>query len=499
MSARAATVPVSAVATWARLLRRRLREPAFWAVQAGVLSITALHLAIEGLGLFHQTGALESGLRHVPVVLYLVPIVYAGLRYGLEGSALTGAWSLMLTLPNVLLWHRRQLAWAWELLYVAIVLGVGAAVAAPVERERRQREQLAATGRRLALLHGVASALVSASPLDRVLPAVLERVREVLGLAAVSVVVRDPEGWGEARWTAPPDGAPVPGAEGPEGEGGPAPGPDGRLVAPLGGDPGIPGALVAVLDPARGAGRDDEDLLRAVAAQIGVALENDRLHRLEKEHLRSYVHEVTRVQEEERRHLARELHDTAAQDLVLLARGLDALAERLPPEPAARARELRARAAETLEGLRRLSRDLRPTVLDDLGLVPALEWVVADLTGRTGVDARFHLSGPARRLPAETELALFRVTQEALRNVERHAGARRVEVRVSFDDDRVRVEVEDDGAGFEVAEPLERLALEGKLGLLGMRERAQLVGGALTIRSRPGEGTAVTVTVPSGP
>lgn len=499
MSARASAVPASvvpasAVATWARLVRRRLREPTFWAVQGGVLSITALHLAIEGLGLFHRGAVLESGLRHVPVVLYLVPIVYAGLRYGLEGSALTGAWSLVLTLPNLFLWHRAQLTWAWELVYVTIVLGVGMAVAAPVERERRQREQLAATSRRLALLHQVASALVSASPLERVLPGVLERVREVLGLAAVSVVVRDPDGSGEERWSAPAAGAAVP-----DGERGPAPGTDGRLVAPLGGDPGIPGALVALVDPSRPTSRDDEDLLRAVAAQIGVALENDRLHRLEKAHLRSYVHEVTRVQEEERRRLARELHDTAAQDLVLLARGLDALAERLPPEAAGRARELRVQAAETLEGLRRLSRDLCPTVLDDLGLVPALEWLVADLTGRTGVDAVFHLSGSARRLSAETELVLFRVTQEALRNVERHAGARRVEVRVAFGDDEVRIDVEDDGAGFAVAEPLEGLALEGKLGLLGMRERAQLVGGSLSIRSRPGEGTAVTVTVPSGP
>lgn len=496
MSSTTASVSASAVATWARLLRRRLREPAFWAVQGGVVAITVLHLAIEAPELFDQAVVRESGLRHVPVVLYLLPIVYAGLRYGLEGSALTGAWSLALTIPNMLLWHRHQLAWAWELLYAAIVLGVGVAVAAPVERERRQRVQLEATGRRLTLLHGVASALVSASPLDRVLPAVLERVREVLGLAAVSVVVRDPAERGEQRWSAP---AMRGGGQGRGAADDLASGSDGRIVVPLGGDPGIPGALVAAPDPARPTERDDEDLLRAVAAQIGVALENERLHRLEKERLRSYVHEVTRVQDEERRHLSRELHDTAAQDLILLARGLDALAEQIPPELAARARELRARAEDTLEGLRRLSRDLRPTVLDDLGLVPALEWLVADLTGRAAIDARFHLSGSVRRLPAETEVALFRVVQQALRNVERHAGARRVEVRVTFGDAEVRIDVEDDGRGFDVAEPLERLALEGKLGLLGMRERAQLVGGSLAVRSRPGGGTTVTVTIPSGP
>lgn len=497
MTAHPAVAPASVLATWAGLLRRRLREPSFWAVQGGVLSITALHLAIEGLGLFRQATAIESGLHHVPVVLYLVPIVYAGLRYGFEGSVLTGAWSLVLTLPNIFLWHRSRFAWTGELLYASLVLGVGGAVAVPVERERRQRERLEATGRRLALLHGVASALVSTSPLDGVLPVVLERVREVLGLRVVSVVLGDPEGGRVERWSAPPGVAPAVGADGLDGPGVHGARADGRVLAPLGAGPESPGVLIALADPARGLGRDDEDLLRAVAAQIGVAVENDRLHRTEKERLRSYVHEVTRAQEEERKHLARELHDTAAQDLIILQRGLDALAEGLPPEQAEKVRELRSRAVDTLEGLRRLSRDLRPTVLDDLGLVPALEWLVADLERRTGIQARFRSSGTVRRLPAETEVALFRITQEALRNVERHAQARRVEVRVAFGDDEVRVDVEDDGRGFEVPEPLERLALQGRLGLLGMRERAQLVGGTLAVRSGVGRGAEVSATVRS--
>lgn len=489
---------VGVPSAWAGLFRRRLREPAFWAIQAGVLSITALHLAIEGLGLFRQAAAIESGLHHAPVVLYLVPIVYAGLRYGSEGSVLTGVWCLLLTLPNIFLWHPRGFAWVGELLYASLVLGVGAAVAVPVERERRQRERLVATGRRLALLHEVASALVSPSPLDRVLPVVLDRVREVLGLQAVAVVVRDQEGAGEDRWSAPADADPSMAEIGELDRLGDEVvlRPDGRVVASLGRDRTAPGALIAAPGHARPPDRDDEELLRAVAAQIGVAVDNDHLHRLEKERLRSYVHEVTRVQEEERKHLARELHDTAAQDLVLLSRGLDALAgSGAPPAVVERVRELRTRAVETLEGLRRLSRDLRPTVLDDLGLVPALEWLTTDLTQRTRIEAIFRLSGSPRRLPTEAELALFRITQEALRNVERHAEARRVEVRVSFVDGEVRIDVVDDGRGFEAPRPLERLALEGKLGLLGMRERAQLVGGSLSIRSRPGEGAQVSVTV----
>src|SRR3990170_1633605 len=175
---------------WARPLRRRLHEPAFWAIQAAVLSITGLHLAVEALDLFADRPAVASGLHHVPVILYLIPIVFAGLRYGFEGAVLTSGWALVLTLPNIFVWHSGSFMWASELLYVSVVVGIGVAVAAPVERERRQRERLVATSRRLALLNDVASALVSSVALERTLPAVLERLRDVLVLEAA----------GFARW-----------------------------------------------------------------------------------------------------------------------------------------------------------------------------------------------------------------------------------------------------------------------------------------------------------
>ncbi len=97
-----------AAAVWAGRFRRRLREPAFWIVQAAVVSITVLHVAVEAFRLFASPPLLESGLHHVPVVLYLVPIVYAGLRYGFEGAVLTSAWCFLLTIPNVLVWHARE-------------------------------------------------------------------------------------------------------------------------------------------------------------------------------------------------------------------------------------------------------------------------------------------------------------------------------------------------------------------------------------------------------
>lgn len=486
----------AAPSLWAQLLRRRLREPSFWVIQAGVLAITALHLAFEALNLFGTGLGVRTGLHHLPVVLYVAPIVYAGLRYGFEGSVLTGAWCIVLTLPNEFIWHSRGLLWLGELLYASFVVGIGIVVAIPVERERRQRQRLAATSRRLALLNEIASSLVSSAGLDRALPAVLVRLRDVLGLDAAGMVSWEAaDGAPAETWIGSlPESAERLAADLRSGSlrgGGLA---EGCLVVLFGGEGAGTGALVVVPAAARPLDGADEDLVKAVASEIGVALDNARLHRQERDRLRSYVHEVTRAQEEERKRLARELHDTAAQDLVLLGRGLDALVDD-PGSLAHLLEDLRARAGETLESLRRLSRDLRPTVLDDLGLVPALEWLAADLTERSGIRTRFGLSGPARRLAAEAELALFRITQEALRNAERHAESGNVEVRVSFTDDGVCVEIADDGHGFVVPGSRDRFVRSGGLGLLGIRERAELIGGTLDVRSAPETGTTVTVTV----
>jgi signal transduction histidine kinase len=219
----------------------------------------------------------------------------------------------------------------------------------------------------------------------------------------------------------------------------------------------------------------------------------------ERERLRTYTHEITRAQEEERKRIARELHDDTAQGLVLLCRRLDALRwdeVTLNPGPAGWFRELRSLAQATLKSVRRFSRDLRPPILDDLGLQPALEALVGELSGRTGLAASIELSGTTRRLEPEVELALFRIAQEALRNVERHAEASRVTVGVAFWGDRARLAVADNGRGFEVPRLSETFAPAGRLGLLGMQERAELVGGVLSIWSVPGDGTRVTVEVP---
>lgn len=214
--------------------------------------------------------------------------------------------------------------------------------------------------------------------------------------------------------------------------------------------------------------------------------------------LRYYVGQVTRAQEDERKRIAREIHDDTAQLVLVLSRRLDALATSDPDLPEAtrlRLEELRELSGDILTGLRRFSHDLRPPVLDDLGLLPALRELTAHLPeGKLRV--RLEVVGRPRQLSSDTELALFRIAQEALTNIRKHSGASEATVAVEFGDAVVRVSVSDNGGGFAPPERLTELAQSGKMGLIGMQERAQLLGGTLTLRSQPGRGATVIVDVP---
>ena len=214
------------------------------------------------------------------------------------------------------------------------------------------------------------------------------------------------------------------------------------------------------------------------------------------ENLRFYLRQTTRAQEEERKRISRELHDETIQALVVLSRQLDALAsgdERLPEDNRLRLEELWQQTNNIMRGVRRLSQDLRPAALDSLGLLSAIEWLASDATEYSGIETKVSVLGPPRRLPEELELVLFRITQEALRNVWRHSQATRAEITVEFDENKVRITVSDNGGGFTPPEAIGELARDGKLGLAGMQERAQLIGGILTIQSQPDKGTSITV------
>jgi PAS domain S-box-containing protein len=216
------------------------------------------------------------------------------------------------------------------------------------------------------------------------------------------------------------------------------------------------------------------------------------------ENLRFYLQQVTRAQEEERKRIARELHDDTAQALVVLSRQLDAFisAGQRPTQDIIPLEKLREQIDRILEGVRRFSQDLRPSVLDDLGLLPALEWLASDLTDHFGISIGLAVLGSERRFSSEAELLLFRIAQEALRNVWRHSGASRAWITVEFDDGKTVLTIRDNGRGFGLPKRVSDLASTGKLGLAGMEERARLLGGGLTLQSELGKGTTVTVEVP---
>jgi two-component system sensor histidine kinase UhpB len=220
------------------------------------------------------------------------------------------------------------------------------------------------------------------------------------------------------------------------------------------------------------------------------------LDRVEEERRRSGKLAM-RAQEVERRRLARDLHDEVNQALTAILLRLEALSHDAPPERAGEVAELKRLVNQAMEELLNLARQLRPSALDDHGLVPALDAQLKRFAARTGTEARLRTDGSPDELAEDVQTALYRVTQEALANVGRHAGATCVEVELEAGVDGTELRVRDDGMGFDPAavarSPADRPG--AGLGLSGMMERARLVGGELDVRSAPGGGTTVTLRI----
>ena len=452
-------------------LRRRWYEARFWVIQAMILAVTVVHYAVETIPVDDSI----STIHHIPVILYLIPVVYASLYYGWEGGVLTAMWSGLLTVPSMAISHRSDFHWAGELGQVSVTLVVGAVLAWRVKLEAEQRQRAERTSVELATSEEKYRSLFenAGDPIlvfdsDGQVAAVNEAAVLMCGYPSTELV-----------------GMPVERLFGPEGRErliqAPAQARRDRLRLLLTRRDGSS----ALVDAARTALAGDGEG-SAVQAILRDVTEEERRH----EEMRTYVREVTRAQEEERTRIARELHDDTAQSLILLCRGLDTAGQNEKLD------EMRSLAESALEGVRRFSRDLRPSILDDLGLLPAIEWVAAEMTRRGAASASVKVEGTPRRLPAEAELVLFRIAQEALRNVEKHAGSCSASVEVSFGSEDVTLSVTDNGRGFELPEA-GQLAQLGKLGLLGMQERAELLRAEFTIESHPGQGTSVRVRLPT--
>jgi PAS domain S-box-containing protein len=246
----------------------------------------------------------------------------------------------------------------------------------------------------------------------------------------------------------------------------------------------------------------DEDLrlLQLVAERAATVIEHARLFeqvRAGRERAQLLSQQLMEAQEIERRHLARELHDEIGQALTAVKLNLNAV-QRAGGDASAMPRldESLAIVDRALQQVRNLSLDLRPSLLDDLGLVAALRWYVDRVAQRAGFAAEFVVDPPGIRGPANLETACFRVAQEALTNIVRHARARRVRVQLRENDGELHLQVQDDGGGFEVAEARQRAVRGGSLGLLGMQERVLLLRGRIDVESTPGRGTNIRVAFP---
>lgn len=438
----------------------------FWAVQLLVLLIAGGHFAFEVL-----TGETEGALSYIPTSLFLVPVVYAALNFGLHGSLPTALWSAAVTIPNVAFFHHGgdRLGEIWQL---GVVVTVAVFVGWRVDSEKRARRH--------------------AEDREQARRVSEEKYRGIFDNVVEPILVLDEDCYVEhaneaaahmfatrvEEMTGKQVGELIDIDLGTSAAGDR----EARVLQPLGIGTGKPRWVQPVLIPleiSEAGQRRMQLMLRDLTAE----------HEREQE-LEAYAQRTMQAREEERGRIARELHDGPVQSLVILWRRLDEFG---PLHDARQEDELRAaqRAVrEAADELRRLSRNLRPSILDDLGLTSALRAEVAAFKERTGVVARLVSTGVERRLGPERELALLRITQEALRNVEQHASAKHASVTLRYEPGQVRLSITDDGRGILERAPTELVAAN-RLGLVGMREQARLIGATIAIGAGSRRGTRI--------
>ena len=259
-----------------------------------------------------------------------------------------------------------------------------------------------------------------------------------------------------------------------------------------------------LLEAAGLVGQDDSRRLSPVAAKkdeigrLGVAFgEMNKELKHGEEMRQQLLSKIINAQEEERKRIALELHDQTGQSITSLIVGLKVLETQSSPETRNSIADLKQLAIATLEGIHNLAIELGPSSLEDLGLIAALRQYTREFSRKFGIETDFHATGlEGKRLPSMTEIALYRIVQEALTNVVKHAAAKKVSVLVNPKGNSLVAIVEDNGKGFDVKEVFSSRKSDHRLGFYGMQERASIIGGVLTIESTPGVGTAIFVEVP---
>ena len=501
------------VADWFRRLRIPIRDPRFWVIQMLVLVIDIGHLLLE-----HTQVLLgESELYLLSVSVFLIPVVYAALAFGLRGAVPTALWALVLSLPEISMhgWTTR----VGIITQFTIVLAIAIIVAVRVDREHKAARASEQANRRLSRLNATASAAASSLDLDQVLTATL-RAKLDPNRVQMAWILLLPDGqtpgvtYIDASRTDRPQDLDVIQRSlteracetGREQRSDPDRVGVHTAVMALTCEERVVGALGVTL-PADAIAPDEFQVLSAMAKQLSVALDNIRTHARTsdalvqlsqaKENLEIYIELATEAQEEERKRLSRELHDDILQSLAVVRGQVEASSTCTQPgADTARLTDALEILTDTMGNVRRYCKDLRPSLLDDLGLVDAVEWLTADMQKRTGLLVALTVEGERRRLGGRDELLVFRIVQEALNNVEHHADATHAQARLTFTPNALKAAVSDDGRGMAPTGRSGGHPSSRGLGLRGMDERTKLLRGVLVIESRTGAGTTVTLTVP---
>ena len=448
-------------------LRLPVRSGRFWIVQAGVLAVAFLDEIV--LDILHFLPPFDIP-RSTVTALLLIPVIYAALNFGVHGAVGTALWATALMCPDWLFIGGVTPTNAWtEIGNLAILNAVAIIVGQRVEREGLARLRAEGALRGSEVAEARYRALFD------------EQHAPVLVTDAAGVVT---EANAAAAFLLGPDAAGRPLAD-----------LVGTSVAailagavarlPVGDRVFVPNARA--LDMGSG-----ERLVQIVLVDL-----TEEEHRAREQ--QAYAAHLLTVQEDERRTLARDLHDDPVQTLAYLVRMLELLGDdpRLPPDLAPLVLRDGKLAREVVDVLRTVIHGLRPPVLDDLGAVAALRQLVGEVRARHGMVIRLQVSGEQVRLSDQCELTVYRVAQEALSNVVRHAHAKHTSVALHFGE-QVVLTVTDDGRGIPES-GVTGAHSGGRLGLIGMRERVNLIGGSLEVRGRKPHGTLVRVTVMGAP
>ena len=504
----------SGIREWVRSLGVPIRDPRFWVIQALVLAIDVAHTLLENAELLVG----DSELYLLSVSVFLIPVVYAALSFGLRGAVPTALWALILSLPEISAhdWTIR----VGILTQFAIVLAIAIIVALRVDREKAAARAFEQANRQLSRLNATASTVAGSLDLNHVLLGTLRAKLDPQKQQVAWIRLAGNDNFPE-RTDIDAAGMPVPAGLDAQQEDltaaacltgelqsdDPARTAAHTVVAALKSDGRTVGALgltqrVETISP------DEYQVHTAIANQLSVALNNISTHQHNREALASlkaakqnleiYIELATEAQEEERKRLSRELHDDILQSLVVAKAQIESAGTLERPE-LTRERLMGAQdiLADTIVNVRRYCHDLRPSLLDDLGLVDAVDWLVSDLRARTDLSVELSVTGTAHRLNNRDELLIFRIVQEALHNIERHAHATQTSVTMRYTDEALSVSVTDNGCGMTPAKGRSGSnQADPGLGLRGMDERTKLLRGKLTIHSQPGKGTELALQVP---